>query len=335
MTTLILDEAQRAEARSLSYWLFSEIFLHGVTDDMLPVLADLPELARYLQDQIPDERAAAHYGLFGMNVPPYASIFLSDDRLLGGATSETAQTFYASVGYAAVAGADPGETPDHIGVELGLLAYLSGAEAGALADSVAHEAARMRHWQRRFMDEHLLWWLPGLALAIQNQDDPFYAALASLALDLVRDHRRGLGDDLLAGSVTNPLSEPRADLLQDDKTSLKDIANLLLTPAQSGLYLSRDDITGLARSLQMPCGFGDRLLTLTNLFRAAADHDRLPDVCAALQAIAKGWIIYYGDALDEDLSVSQIRAAWLERLAGTEQLLQQMKVAAQAGTRPQ
>jgi hypothetical protein len=178
----------------------------------------------------------------------------------------------------------------------------------------------MRSWQRRFLDGHLLRWLPAVAQAIRQQEQPFYVVLADLTLELALDHRADLGEDMLADL-------PRFELpatpmpLDQDTTGLKEIASFLLTPPYSGLYLGRDDIGRLGAQERLPRGFGERLNMLTNLLRSAAEYDSLPALLAQLQDLTGQWEAAYAGLPS---SMAAIATVWLERIAATRHLLNRL-----------
>ena len=322
---IALSPFDKALARSRSYHAFSRLFDAGITPETLLYATAIGELRDALPEhQNDDQSAVAHQRLFGFNVFAYESIFLSPDAVLGGSVTERVAQFYQHAGFKD----GHGETADHIANELALTAFLCGAEADAWQDGQTGEAARMQAVQRTFLDNHLLCWLPGLRLAIQQQSEPFYATLTSLALEVALDHRADLRDDLLAPAARFTL--PAApSLLSSDRTGLRDIAGWLLTPAHSGIYLSRDDIGRLGRQHNLPTGFGSRRIMLTNLLRSAAQFDAVPALLAGVQTLLPCWQAGYV-ALQESpvASARAIGAIWLERLAETASLLNQLSEAA-------
>jgi putative dimethyl sulfoxide reductase chaperone len=284
-------------------------------------VAALPPLAAALPPAYDADEAAADYqALFGLNIFPYEAIFRDDARLLGGAVTAAVAAFYRQSGYAPDMAAS---SPDHFGTELGLLAFLCGAEADALRDGQAAAAARAQRLQRAFLADHLLAWLPPLALAIAAQESaacsacPFYTALARLAVELASEHAASLGE--LSASWSLPEPPP---LLENEKTGLKQIAAYLLAPPQSGVYLSRDAIGRLARAVQLPHGFGGREQMLRNLLQAAAHYGELGALLAELQQVAAGWQAGYRALADAALA--PYAAAWEAQAARTGRLLAEM-----------
>jgi TorA maturation chaperone TorD len=312
-----------ALARGRAYSLFGRLFQHGLTPEVSAPVQAIPELAAAVPGLNAaggadfDSLAADHYALFGLNVFPYESIFLDVESNLGGPVAGEVMAFYQQAGFQVF---QSGENPDHIRLELGLLAFLSSAEAEAWGDGLEAVALRLRELQRRFLDVHLLPWLPGLTQAIRQQGAAFYTALADLTLELAGEHRAGLAGGASAASPGFELP-PAPDVLANEKTGLKEIASFLLSPAYSGMYLSREDISRLASRLGVPRGFGSREQMLTNLLRTAADYEGLPPLVEGLYSLAEDWTGFY-KALSGDLrSLAPFAAPWLERLHGTRALL--------------
>ena len=324
---ITLSPYETAQARSSSYHLFSRLFDAGVTAEMLPYMTGIAELHATLPERYDaDAAAATHQRLFGFNVFAYESMFLSPDAVLSGPVTGDVAQFCQQAGYNAALG----EAADHIANELALLAFLCGAEADAWQDGQAGEAARMQAVQREFLDRHLLCWLSGLQLAIQQQGEPFYSALAGLATDLALDHRAALADDLLNPGASFAL--PAApDLLSNQRAGLREVAEFLLTTVHSGIYLSRDDIGRLGRPHNLPTGFGSRRIMLTNLLRSAAQFDAVPALLADMQTLVARWQAGYAGLLESPAaSVRAIGAVWTERLVDTASLLDQLGEAATA-----
>ncbi len=310
-------------ARSRAYALFSRLYRAGVTPEVLPEVRALAELNDALGHAFDTEGAAAdHYDLFHLNVFPYASLFLDASGRLGGAITDDARRRQA--GYDADTSA---ESADHVGHALGLLAFLSGAEADAWQDHHPAETERMRHLQRHFLDTSLLWWLPAFVMAVRQQNHPFYTLLGTLTLDLVIDHRLALGPATDSTPIAPPLPEP-PPLLDDDKTGLREIAHYLATPPWSGLYLSRADLGRLGRAERLPRGFGPRAQMLTNLLRSAATFDRLDPLLNQLAGIIQTWRSHYAALAEREVPILEtVAQTWLERLDATEEIITRMRAA--------
>ncbi|MDX1546845.1 MAG: molecular chaperone TorD family protein [Rhodothermales bacterium] len=295
------------DARPRAYALLGRLYLGGPTPEVLPILRAVPGLAETLGGSLDADAAAAdHHHVLGHSIRPYASVFLDAEGRFGGRATEHAHAFFREGG-----ADDPraDEPPDHLGRALGFLGHL--AATGRLA------------LLRRFLDAHLLGWLPPLTCALERQPHPFYAALGALTRDLVLDHRVDLDPAPAADPL--PLPPPPA-LLDDARAGLKDIAAYLATPAWSGLYLSRDDLAALGRATTLPTGFGPRSLLLANLLRSAATYDALPPLLDGIRAHLAAWRAYF-DGLPPLPVLGPIRAAWQARLDGTDALLARLHAA--------
>ncbi|MCB9420114.1 MAG: molecular chaperone TorD family protein [Ardenticatenaceae bacterium] len=317
-----LGPQELALARHLTYDLLGKLYLEGVTAVTLPTLQIIPSLAQTITRPFNhDESAASHQELFSFNVFPYESIFLDGSGLLGGPAADAVLRSYQAAGFIVDAGST---SPDHIGHELGLLSHLCAAEADAWEDNLTAAADRMRHLQRNFLQSHLLRWLVPFVVAIKQQERPFYTALAQLSLDFIYDHWQEITTDASLPLMGNSLPEP-PDLLGDEKTGLKEIATYLITPPYSGLFLSRNDITRLTRSQDIPHGFGDRTQILTNLLRGAAQFEALPNLLSDVQELLRVYQNEYTKATREMRGLTRFIAAWQAQIAETDQLLTQIK----------
>lgn len=312
-----MNTLDTALARHRTYALFSRLYLEGVTAVTLPTLHAIPELAESLPEPFnADEAAADHQSLFGFNVFPYESIFLDDSGLLGGAVTDAVLHSYREAGFTVN---ESSTSPDHIGHELALLAHLCATEADAWQDDLAATARRMRHLQWQFLQRHLLRWIVPFVIAVKEQKRPFYTTLAELTLDLVHDH----GQEITPANPSPPenVLPPPPALLDNDKTGLKEIAQYLATPPYSGFFLSRDDVARLARTQNIPRGFGDRGQMLANLLRGAAQFDTLPALLAELGRKIAAWQEACTVVANTMPELAPFAASWQERMTHTREIL--------------
>jgi putative dimethyl sulfoxide reductase chaperone len=145
-----------------------------------------------------DEATEAEYarlfvlGPNGRTAPPYASCYL-DGQLLG-LSREWVEHEYLAEGLAL---ADDAEEPaDYLPCELEYLFFLARHERAAetIGDDGALASARAA--QRRFLDQHLLRWLPQfLRQARAANPDPFYAAALDSLESFVSEERARLSSD--------------------------------------------------------------------------------------------------------------------------------------------
>lgn len=115
--------------------------------------------------------------------PPYASLWRSGE-MLGAVTASIARAF-------ADAGATPLRTAgpcDHIADLLAFMSWLAALETPDAPPDVVQR-------QRRFLDDHLLSWVPAWAAAIEAAaEQSFYRVWARLLTDFLRADAEFLGD---------------------------------------------------------------------------------------------------------------------------------------------
>ena len=319
-----MDLHEVAQARSKVYDLFSRLYFEGATEELLPVIWAVPELAATLPNPFkPDEAAADYQEVLGFNVFPYGSVYLEPDRLSGGLFTDAIYHAYRQGGFDVEWTA---ESADHIGHALAFLSFLSAAEADALEDEVHPEVLRMQRIQREFLDRYLLPWLPVFTYAVERQGQPFYESLASLTREVILEHRRSLGSEEVE---SYPLEEPPA-LLDNPETGLKDIAAYLVTPVWSGLFLSRADIARIGRQKRLPRGFGQRAHMLEDLLRSGFNFDQASALMDQLQKELQTWQSYYQGLEDAQIpGLRQVIPRWKERVKQSRQLVAHIKEAAQ------
>ncbi|MBI1759562.1 MAG: molecular chaperone TorD family protein [Actinobacteria bacterium] len=206
---------------------------------------DLPSL--------PD--VAEHTDLFGMQLVPYAAVYLGPEGMLGGEAASRIAGFWRAVGMT------PPAEPDHLAALLGLYAMLVEAEQGE--PEPARRALR-REARRALLWEHMLTWLPAYTTAVSGSDSVFYGDWAAL-----------LGQ-VLAGEVAelDPPATPAQHLravpeLPGPDAETKDLVRATLTPVRSGLVLSRRDLLRGAHTGGLGLRVGERAFML----RAMLDQD--------------------------------------------------------------
>lgn len=315
------SKPQLALARSRSYRVLGRLALEGLTPDLLSIVATIPQLNGVLPVILDADQAAAdHYHLFRFNVFPHESIFVDPSGLLGGVIAEEVLADYHMAGFGEELSSD---AADHLGQELNFLGMLTDLEASAEQLGSPERIQYMRNLQRDFLDRHLLVWLPPLVGAVEQQGQAFYTAFLQLILDLIQTHRSDLAP---SPSVGRPLPEPPALLTQED-TGLKHIAAYLLTPAYSGIYLSRGDIGRLANRQELPRGFGSRQQLLLNLWRSAITYSQFEVVLGDLRLLIDNWLEKYDQMATEPI-LRPFVVNWRDRTGNTRKLLAEMTVQA-------
>lgn len=323
MSELPLQQSQRA--LSYMYGLLGQVFLKGVTAETYEILKELPEFSEALASFVGteavdfDEAAASHQQLFGFQLFPFQSVLLGEKHQVGGEQTNAVLDTYEALRYHFQT---LSESPDHIGVELDALAMMCGRAADALEDD---DQAAFHHWQGAqvtLLDTHLLKWAPVLLHAVVLTQHHFYNTLADVTLELLCSHREDLPT---SGAETFMLPEAPA-LLENEKTGLRDIVKYLLTPAWSGLTLSRDEIKHISHTHSAPSGFGQRQTMLNNVLRSAIEYDALEGVLDLLIARCDTWQAHYQTLKARQVpTLSYNMDAWMQRVEGTAKMLKEVQ----------
>lgn len=264
-------------AQSRAYGLMARLLLRGVDDVAWARIRDLPELWPSPDEPpVRDELAAEHHATFHLGVFPYAGAFLSPEATAG-ALSDRVSAYYERVGFSPRLDE---VAADHLGVMLAFLSFATGAQADALEDGKLEIARKLEQTAGEFIESCLLSWMPSLHVAIESTGATFWADVVGMALALVAEQRGRMRQP------QRPCELPAAaSPLDDEKTGLRGVAEFLLTPALSGLFLSRADISRLGRHHDVPRGFGNRAMMLTNLLRNAVDLGELAALLGTLDSL--------------------------------------------------
>ncbi|WP_420637294.1 TorD/DmsD family molecular chaperone [Candidatus Palauibacter sp.] len=198
---------------------------------------------------VPDE--PTHNDLFLFQLYPYASAFLGEDGRLGGEAQDRVAGFWRALG------ADPPAEPDHLRALLGGYARLVEAQLGANGKA----AAALRDARHAFLWEHLLSWVLPFLLKLRQIAPPFYRSWAD-TLETVLSRESAL----LGPPTRRPLALREASPVPDPRRTEGDRFLLaLLSPARSGLVLTRADLARAARDLGLGLRVGERAYILRSM----------------------------------------------------------------------
>ena len=233
---------------------------------------------------------AAHTRLFVLSLPPYASIYLGAEGMLGGEAADRVAGVWRALGLA-----PPGDA-DHLGVILALY-----AEAGEAARAARSPATRQRldHVRAAVLWEHLWPWVPGYLDAVRRESRAAapWADLASRAL--AREAR--LSEP--PGALPLALRSAPAGLTAGG--GYGDLPGALTTPVRTGFILTRGDLGSAGRQLGLGLRLGERRFALRALLeqdsaatlawlsgharRSARHHRRQADMAGAPGRLAGQW----------------------------------------------
>lgn len=212
-----------------------------VPDGLLDVL-DLPGR--------PDP--AAHTDVFTFELPPYASVYVGEEGMLGGEARDRVAGFFRALSVT------PPAEPDHLVVLLHAAAELAEAEAEAVdRDAVA----RHRRARAALLREHLLPWLPIYLSAVARSAPEPYQSWAQILTDTLRRQAEelGTGEDVPRHLAAAPgLPDPRSE-------EPKDLPAALLVPVRAGFLVTRSMLADASRDLRLALRIGERRYVLRNL----------------------------------------------------------------------
>ena len=233
---------------------------------------------------------ADHTELFVLQLPPYASVYLGPDGMLGGDARDRIAGFWRATG------ATPPDEPDHLTTLLSAYASLADGEAAADGDPGWR---RLRH---AFFWEHLASWLVPWARRVAEVAPGAYRSWAGLLEDAVAREVERLGPP--AGLPAH-LREAAPAGTEAEGAGL---LGAVLSPARSGLILARTDLARAAGSLGLGLRMGERRYILENFFHQA------PEATAA-------WLAEearrQADALERGRPVPLITEHWATRARST------------------
>jgi TorA maturation chaperone TorD len=162
----------------------------------LGVLSDLgaegiDDLLQKPEEELLEDLAVEYARLFlgpGKHISPHESVhFQRDDGQWGklwGASTVEVKKFIESTGlnykeeYKGL--------PDHISVEFEFMQQLTLHEEKVWKEADADKAAGYRRAEKKFVEEHLMRWIPGFCeKVIQEAELPFYRAMAALTRSFI------------------------------------------------------------------------------------------------------------------------------------------------------
>lgn len=246
--------------------------------------------------------------VLAFELPPYASIYLGGEGMIGGEARDRIAGFWRALGLS------PPSEPDHLAVMLATHAELAEHEERE------REPARRAAWtraKRAFFWEHLMSWLPPYLETMEALAAPFYARWARLLSLVLGQEARDVGDqDRLPRALA---AAPPAGT----ETDLDGLLGGLLAPARSGMILPRERLRRAARDLGLGVRIRDRRLMLRDL----VDDDA---------GAALGWLAAEAGRWAQRhrrLPGGRVAEYWAERAGTTRDALESLAAEAHGGVR--
>lgn len=249
---------------------------------------------------VPDE--PTHNDLFLFQLYPYASAFLGEDGRLGGEARDRVAGFWRALG------ADPPADPDHLRALLAGYAALVEAQSGANGKT----AAGWRDARHAFLWEHLLSWVLPFLAKLRGIGPPFYRSWADTLEAVLSRESALLGPPVrrpLALRAARPVPDPR-------QTDGEDFLLALLSPARSGLVLTRADLARAARDLGLGLRIGERAYILRSML-AQGPRETL----GWLAREAAGWAHLHDRG---GVTAPEVADVWTQRATLTGRLLEDL-----------
>jgi TorA maturation chaperone TorD len=310
--------------------LLSHFWLEEIRPPDLGLISTLPELGETLvpmNEAALTDLAVEYQRLFGFNLPPYESVFVDPSVMLLAPAAARVQALYRQAGWTLPVKARVG-APDHLGLEL-----LALGEIKAKAEA-KEELGRLAY---RLHTQHLALWVPAFSLTLHRlKPHPFYAILADLTLELLLStlpadspstihYPLSTAPDPFPTLPPPPVYDREGRLIPPDEREpemgLREVVRRLLTPCESGLFLTREDIARIGRALDVPAVMGERSYMLETLFRQAGEYELVPALLAQLRQLLAEVEAAYQAWVEVYPAWSLYAAAWHRRITATQDIL--------------
>jgi TorA maturation chaperone TorD len=241
-----------------------------------------------------------HTDFFVLQQPPYASVYLGADGMVGGDARDRI------AGYWRALGSTPPPEPDHLATLLAAYAELCDRDE---AEGDEKRQAQVRTARDALLWEHILSWLPVFLIKARQSAPGPYGVWAEILMEALLEEARGSTIDPVLPMHFHdvpPLASPSAG--ESDA-----FLAALLAPARTGMILARHDFKKAAEAAGLGVPPGERRHMLRALFEQDAGQtvQWLADQAAA-------WARHH-DELVDDLGV--VAEFWRRQADATSALL--------------
>lgn len=247
--------------------------------------------------------------LFIFQLYPYASVYLGAEGMMGGEARDAISGFWRALGEM------PPAEADHLAVMLALYARLVELEDGE------RELKRRAGWRRArkaYLWEHLLSWLPVYLSKLADLAPPFYKRWSEILMESLLAEAAVLGKQ---EALSLHLREAPGLVDPRQSEDAGEFCQSILTPARSGMILSRADLTKAGRKLGMGLRMGERKFILKALLAQDA-----PAIFDWLIEEATVWTKRHQEYQE---MLGGISIAWEEKSKAAASLIKELKIAAQ------
>jgi hypothetical protein len=189
-----------------------------------------------------------HTELFRLQLPPYASIYLGTEGMLGGEARDRIAGFWRAMG------APPPPEPDHLTTLLAAHASLVERDAAAGGETPWRAARHAFFW------EHLASWTTPYLARVAELGDQFQRAWAGVLADALVAEAETLGPpiELPVALFAAPVVDPAVGV---------GLLDQVLVPVRSGVLLAPADLDAAAARLGLGLRRGERRFVLHWLAR--------------------------------------------------------------------
>jgi TorA maturation chaperone TorD len=195
--------------------------------------------------------------LFVFQLPPYASIYLGAEGMIGGEARDRVAGFWRALNQT------PREEPDHLATMLGLYSRLAELEA---REEEGPARARWLAARKAFLWEHLMSWLPTYLEKSSQLANSFYRRWGMILAAALREEVNAVG---IQETLSLHLRE--APSLVDPRLgSIEGFLQSLLAPVRSGMILTRADLARANLALDAGVPARERKLMLRLLLETDA-----------------------------------------------------------------
>lgn len=261
----------------------------------------------FIGDLSDDDIASEHYSTFGMTVFPFGHYFISPGRNFGGDFDNIVIDLYQSYGFDHEKRSE-GAAATHLGTQLMFLSFLIEKEK-------MHDA-------RNFLGNDILNWIHSLSITLNETTGHIFPKLINhIEKDLLNLWEGLNGNDHLEEIQFSLVPfDYKADLLEDEKTSLKDIGETLMTPGLCGVFISKPTLTNFASQLEIPTGFGTRVMMMENIFKESVNYEKIDNLISMFNVYLGHWEKSY-----EDYPIAPVSKVWIERINQAKNILGELK----------